>query len=37
MPFIDQYSLVVGELGKVFDRCSRPEANRQLAVLQLWS
>ena len=29
MPFIDQYSLVVGELGKVFDGCSRPEANRK--------
>jgi len=31
MSFIDQYSLVVGERGKVFDGCSRKEANRQFA------
>jgi hypothetical protein len=32
MPCIDEYSLVVGELGKVFDGCSRPKANRQFAL-----
>jgi len=37
MPFIDQYSLVVGELGKVFDGCSRPEANRQFALFVIQS
>ena len=37
MPFIDQYSLVVGELGKLFDGCSRPEANRQFALLVIQS
>jgi hypothetical protein len=36
-PFIDQYSLVVGELGKVFDGCSRPEANRQFALFVIQS
>lgn len=36
-PFIDQYSLVVGELGKVFDGRSRPEANRQFALFVIRS
>ena len=36
-PFIDQYSLVVGELGKVFDGCSRLEANRQFALFVIQS